>query len=176
MASFADVTANNPPHFIQRRSAIIEEMDKARTDSNISDAQKHKKLAELMNEWQDLKQEEKKIQQATVEKCIAAALLGREVVKSIDSYDKISLKDLIAILGKGMSLTEAITGQSMGILRARSQALVTEIRNDPLWNEVVDESLAEMKNIREEICKCAQTQALIVGVGKMTVSIIKTAV
>lgn len=138
---FARTWSDNPPRFIQRRSALLIRMEDAATDESLSAEQRNRALYELNEAWGNLREEEARAQRAVIEQCLKAATLGREVQTMIHRFDKASLEDIQNFVALAFQQTSLLTGADTADLAARANALFTELRTDPFWSETIDLAL-----------------------------------
>jgi len=160
MALLADAIAKNPPVLGQYRSRTIVKLKKLRQDyqtlltrlkareAGISDGNEtlqqmnqrksdlENQAGELMNEWQQIKQEEQKLLETTVAQCTKAATIGKEVVEVANHYDDLEIGQLSALIPRILTTAAAFTGRDYSMVKVKATNLVSQIQSDPLWSGV----------------------------------------
>ena len=154
MALLADAINKNPPMLGQHRSRTIVKLKKLRQDyqtlltrlktgdgSEIQQMNQRKsdlenQAGELMNEWQQIKQEEQKLLETTVVQCTKAATMGKELVEVANHYDDLEVNQLNTLIPRILTTAAAFTGRDYGAVRVKATNLVAQIQSDPLWSGV----------------------------------------
>lgn len=142
MAFLAQEIGKNPPKFLQQRTALIDELRKIRA-SGTDEAS----AARWRDRWIALEENEVKLQRGVVAQLLKAATIGREVRDKIAAYDQLSVEEIGNGIAGALRLAETITGDDLSELRGRSQNLMSEINNDPVWNSVAQSGLAKIKTM-----------------------------
>ncbi len=153
MALLADAISKNPPILIQHRGRVVVKFQKLRKEyqavitklnegsGNIQQLNQRKsemenQAGELLGQWQQIKQEEQKLLEATVAQCMKAATVGKEVIEAANNYDRMDLNQLNALIPRAFSIASTFTGKDYTTLRARATRIVSDIQSDPLWSGV----------------------------------------
>lgn len=167
MALFADAISKNPPMLYRYRNTIVLKLRKQR--QTYQDLQTQLKanygsidaspqvsrdrlreietqVGELMGEWQQVKLQEQKLLETTVAQCLKAAVLGKELGQLLNRYDKLDLNDINLIIPRILGLAGAITGRDYGFLRVKSASIMSEIKQDPLWQDAARLTLDQVNN------------------------------
>ena len=154
MALLADAINKNPPMLGQYRSRTIVKLKKLRQDyqtlltrlkagdgsetqqMNQRKSDLENQAGELMNEWQQIKQEEQKLLETTVVQCTKAATMGKELVEVANHYDDLEISQLNTLIPRILTTAAAFTGRDYGAVRVKATNLVSQIQSDPLWSGV----------------------------------------
>ncbi len=153
MALLADAINKNPPMLGQHRSRTIVKLKKLRQDYQLlltrlktgdgSEQQMNQRKSdlenqagELMNEWQQIKQEEQKLLETTVVQCTKAATMGKELVEVANRYDDLEVSQLNTLIPRILTTAAAFTGRDYSAVRVKATNLVSQIQSDPLWSGV----------------------------------------
>jgi len=141
MAAFAESISQDPPQFLQYRSALMDEIDSVRKNASLSSEDKTRRLIKLKEEWEAMKQSERELQRSTVEQCLKATVIGREVGRLIDTYEHLSVDDLNVLTARALDAAGELTGKDLQGLTVRSADVFLRIREDPVWSNVADSAL-----------------------------------
>lgn len=158
MALLADALSKNPPVLTQYRTSVISRLQRLRKDyqtvvaslnagSGVSQQLSQRKLemesqaGQLLDEWQQIKQEEQKLLETTVAQCMRAVTVGKEVIEVADRFDQVELAQLNALVPRVLDVASAFTGKDYSVVRSRASRIVAEIRSDPLWRNVAQRFL-----------------------------------
>jgi hypothetical protein len=155
MALLADAIAKNPPRLNQYRAVTIIRLKKLRQEYQTVQAklkngtgnetlqqltQRKSELenqtGEAMSEWLQIKQEEKKLLEATVAQCMKAVIMGKELLEVANHYDDLDLNQLNAAIPRILTAAAAFTGRDYSAIAAKTSQIATDIRSDPLWRDV----------------------------------------
>lgn len=147
MAAFAKSITDHPPTLFQYRTTIIDEIDIARLDSSLSIDEKRKRLVELKEQWEATKVQEMDLQRGVVEKCLKASIIGMQVRRLIDTYDKISLDDLNSIISFVLEEAGDLTGKDFSQLKLKSEEVFAAIEKDPIWSDLAQGVLEKANNL-----------------------------
>jgi len=156
MALFADAIGKNPPILYRYRNVIIVQLRKqrqiyqdlqAQIKSNYGSADAspqasrdklkdiENRVGELMGEWQQVKQQEQKLLEATVSQCLKAALMGKELGELLNRYDQIDLNQINALIPRILNIAGTVTGRDFSFLQLKSASVISDIKQDPLWRD-----------------------------------------
>lgn len=147
MAAFAKSITDHPPTLLQYRTTIIDEIDIVRLDSSLSIDEKRKRLVELKEQWEATKAQEMDLQRGVVEKCLKASIIGMQVRRLIDTYDKISLDDLNSIISSVLEEAGDLTGKDFSQLKLKSEEVFAAIEKDPIWSDLAQGILKKTNNL-----------------------------
>jgi len=150
MGAFAKSIADRPPKLVQQRSAIITELDSVRSDSSLSIHEKRVRLIELKEQWNGIIAQEIELQEVTVKKCLKATLIGMEVRRLIDTYDKLSLDDLNSTIAFVLDQAGDINGKDFSQLKRKSEELFSTLEDDPIWSDVAQTVLNRVNTVVSE--------------------------
>lgn len=145
LVGFADSISKNPPRLLQQRTAILAEMNRTRKDVSLQQDERERQLAMGKEQWETLKAKEEDLQRSVIEKCLTAAMSGKEVLRLIDNYKKFSLEDISKVCGRMIDTAEKMSGKSLIELRSQSTKMLNDIRQDPLYNQVIERVLSEIQ-------------------------------
>jgi hypothetical protein len=151
MALLADVISKNPPVLIQYRAVVVNKFNKLRKEyqtvlAKLNNGDGSNQLlnqrkfeienqaGELLGEWQQIKQEERRLLETTVAQCLKAATVGKEVIEAADNYDRLDISQLNAVIPRVLSLVSTFTGKDYTALQSRTTRLISDIEFDPLWS------------------------------------------
>ncbi|WP_417828429.1 hypothetical protein [Thalassospira sp.] len=100
--------ARTPPQFLTRRSTLIAELNKIRSqDSNNPEAERL--LVEAWwQEWNSLMAAESTMQAETLRAFVTASALGNKLQGQIDNYARLDVRSLITAVEDGIKLTDQI--------------------------------------------------------------------
>ncbi len=143
---FADSIQQNPPQLFQRRTVLMTELQTIKNGSD-DEADKRSKMAEWYDQWLALGADEKEIERATVEQCLKAALIGKEILKQTHNYNKLSLNDVTEALATVLGVAGAVTGRDFSQVQSQVDGIVMEINNDPVWEEVLKLASGEVNKV-----------------------------
>lgn len=141
IAAFALVAQENPPRFIQRRTALIKQLNKARKDPNSSPDQKRQAMADLLARLDELKAQEAGLLREVMEACAVAAASGQTALTLVDSYKKLSPDDIGRMIERGAAIGEAMSGKSLGALQAQSQKALGFLQQNPEYKKLAETAL-----------------------------------
>jgi hypothetical protein len=149
LAYFADAINKNPPQLLNRRSALIAELERMRKAIGDTDPEKvpmetRNRIGEWREKWLMLMAEEKELNRKTTEQCLKAVTIGLGVREQMVAYNQVSLEDISEALSKAFSLAGAITGEDFSALQTRTEWVVEEINNDPVWSSATKQLLNEI--------------------------------
>lgn len=143
LVHFAKSIDQNPPILLQRRAALMAELQTIK-DSSINELEKRRKLAAWRDEWLALGADEQEIERNTVEQCLKAALIGKEIQKQILNYDQLSLNDITEALATVLGVAGTVTGRDFNQVQREVDRIVTDINNDPVWKKASELALVEV--------------------------------
>ncbi len=167
MALFADAVSKNPPVLYRYRNDIIVKLRKQRkayqdlqsqlkssygsVDASPQSSRDklhdiENQVGELMGAWQQVKAQEQKLLETTVAQCLKAALLGKDLGHLINDYDKLDLNTINLLIPRILNTAAIVTGRDYTFLRARTTSVLSEIRQDPLWQGAANLALDEVNN------------------------------
>lgn len=108
LVTISDDFTRTPPQFLTRRSSLIAELNKIRSqDSNNPEAERL--LVEAWwQEWASLMAAEKTIQAETLRAFLVASALGNKLQGQIDNYARLDVGSLIAAVEDGITLSDQI--------------------------------------------------------------------
>lgn len=141
IAAFALVAQENPPRFIQRRTALIKQLNKARKDMSSSPEQKRQVMADLLARLDELKAQEAGLLREVMEACAIAATSGQTALVLVESYNKLSPDDIGRMIERGASMGEALSGKSLGALQAQSQKALGFLQQNPEYKKLAETAL-----------------------------------
>jgi hypothetical protein len=141
---FANAWSEQPPRFLQRRTALLVRMEDVADAEDIAVEQKKRLLFDLNEAWDNLLNEEELAQRAVVEQCLKAAAIGYEVQGLIDRFDKVSLKDTQDFVAFALSQAGQLTGEDFSSLSQKSASFLERLREDPVWRESIEFALEQM--------------------------------
>lgn len=141
---FANAWSEQPPRFLQRRTALLVRMEDVADAEDIAIEQKKRLLSDLNEEWEDLLNEEEIAQRAVVEQCLKAAAIGYEVQGLIDRFDKVTLEDIQDFVAFALTQAGQLTGEDFSSLSQQSVSFLERLREDPVWRESVEIALEQM--------------------------------
>jgi hypothetical protein len=144
MSALAVAIDKNPPHLLQYETALLADMERVRGDKTLSADTKRKQLLQLKEQWAQMQGKADELRRTTVEQCLKAAVLGKEVRQLIDRYGELSLEDLNSAVALILEDAGAVSGNDYSALQAKSAALFAEIKQDPIWTSVADSVLGEV--------------------------------
>ncbi len=147
MAFFADSIARNPPQLLQQRSAMLQGLNDIKAGSAPTD-EKARQIARWRDDWLALEAAEGELMRQTVEQCVKAAIIGREIRQQIEIYDDVTLDDIVEAMNRGFQIAQSVTGDDYAQLRGRADEIVQTIRADPVWSSVADTVLREINAAR----------------------------
>jgi hypothetical protein len=175
MTLFADAISRNPPVLHRYRNAVILDLRKQRQayqkiqaklkenpDANNAPQlteqrnQIETRVGELMDQWQQVKAEEQKLLQSTLEQCLKAAVLGKELGQLVSRYDDLSLDQISLAIPRILDVASAIDGKDFTTLQLRAATLSTQIQQDPLWNQVATASISRINRAVDQRTQTAQ--------------------
>ena len=107
-------------------------------------------MIELKEQWNGIIAQEQELQEATVKKCLKAALIGMEVRRLIDNYDKLSIDDLNSAIAFVLDQAGEISNKDFNQLKLKSEALFSTIENDPIWSDVAQTVLNQVNTVVSE--------------------------
>ncbi len=140
---FAKSIQRNPPIFLQRRAALMAELQTIK-DSGADEIDKRRELSAWRDRWLALGEEERAMEQKTAAQCLKAALIGKEIQNQILNYDKLSMNDITEGLAAVIGVAGAVTGRDLSHVQSQVDGVVAEIDKDPVWKEASALALGEM--------------------------------
>lgn len=146
MAFFADSIEQHPPRLLQYRNALLAQLNLIKA-SNQSTEDKRQQIASWRDDWIAMEAAEAELMRATVERCVKAAIVGREIRQQIADYNNISLADIVEAINRGFLIAESITGDDYSELHARADEIIQTIKSDPIWSSVADTVLRELNGL-----------------------------
>lgn len=87
------------------------------------------------------------LQRGVVEKCLKASIIGMQVRRLIDTYDKISLDDLNSIISSVLEEAGDLTGKDFSQLKLKSEEVFAIIEKDPIWSDLAQGILKKTNNL-----------------------------
>jgi hypothetical protein len=153
MAAFAKVTLENPPQLIQYQTDISARLTqlkrqyqqlKASGTPDTSLQPIREQVAELLAEWEDVKQQEQTLLVATVTPCLRAAILGKNLRQLIDRYGDLDLDTLNSIIARILDRAAVVTGQNLNSLKLTATTVFEEIRAEESLRSLADEALKQV--------------------------------
>jgi hypothetical protein len=146
MALLADALQKNPPVLVQYRTKVIVNLRRIRQEYQrlgvVTDRPTPRQLeletqaGEALNEWQQIKQQEKQLLESTVTQCTKAVTVGKEVIELANRYDQLSVNDLSSAVPRIFGTLSSLTGQNYGRTQTRINRLLNDLRTDPLWQPI----------------------------------------
>lgn len=152
MALLAKAIRENPPVLVQYRTSTIVKLRtikreyqsvQARIKAGESQAtllqrktELENKTEEMLEEWQNIKQEEQRLLEATVTQCMKAATIGKDVIETANHYDDLDLSQISALVPRVLTTAALVTGRGDVSLRASVDRIVLAVQTDPLWSDV----------------------------------------
>ena len=143
LAYFASSIDKNPPKFLDRRSALIVVLKNIRY-GEADKEEKRRQIGEWRDKWLGLTAEEKELKRKTTEQCLIAVTIGLEIRKQMLAYNKVSLDDLSEAFTRILFVAGALTGKDFSSLQEKSERIVSEIENDPVWQRAASIALEEI--------------------------------
>ncbi len=140
---FAQSIQRNPPILLQKRSALMAELQTIK-DNDAGEIDKRRELSAWRDRWLALDVEERAIERETAEQCLKAALIGKEIQTQILNYDKLSLNDITEGLAAVIGVAGAVSGRDLSHIQSQVDGVVAEIDKDPVWKEASVLALAEV--------------------------------
>lgn len=132
LVNIARNISQNPPQLQQHRTRLLGDVRRLlKTRESATQDEFRTQALAIKDKAQTLNTQEAELQRVTVERCLTAALIGKELIPLIDSYDKLGPEDLGNIIQRAFSVQESITGKSMGDLKGRLDLLVGGLNSDP---------------------------------------------
>ncbi|MBN2123538.1 MAG: hypothetical protein JW821_04545 [Deltaproteobacteria bacterium] len=157
MSALAESIRIHPPQLLQLQTDLVSTINDIREDETIDMEEKRRRLMELKEQWIDLRKREKELQRSTLEKCLKAGLLGKEISDLIRKYNEWTIGDMETFVVRTLNLVGSLSGEDLGPLTIKTQKLFVEIREDPVWEDVADKVLDEINQLRVE--KISQRRA-----------------
>jgi hypothetical protein len=173
LAYFADAINQNPPQLLNRRSALIADLEKIRktignTAAEDVPMETRNKIAEWREKWLMLMAAENELNRKTTEQCLKAVTIGLEVRKQMIAYNQVSLQDISEALSMAFSLAGAITGEDLSTLQARTEWVIEEINSDPVWSSATKQLVKEISGKINSRSKDTQPKAAAPGASEVT--------
>ena len=132
LVNLATAISQNPPRLQQHRTKLLGDVRRMlKSRQNLSQEEFRVEALSLKDRAHTLDAQEAELQRATVERCLAAALIGKELIPLIESYGKLDVKDIGNIIHRAFNVQEAVTGRPMSDLRGRLDNLVLGLEADP---------------------------------------------
>lgn len=144
LLAFADSIDKNPPVFIQRRAALIVDIERVRMNKEMTQAQKLDAIAPYLERWETLLRDERRLGDEVIAQCLKAAMLGRQVRKLADEYERLSLDDISSIVVDALDTAGAITGRDATDVKNKVAETIANVKADPIWKDRADEVLANI--------------------------------
>lgn len=141
---FAEAWSDQPPRFLQRRTALLVRMEDVADAEDIAIEQKKRLLFDLNEDWENLLDEEEIAQRAVVEQCLKAAAIGYEVQGLIDRFDEVTLEDVQDFVAFALTQAGQLTGEDFSSLRQQSVSFLERLHEDPVWRESIEIALEQM--------------------------------
>jgi hypothetical protein len=160
MALLADAISKNPPMLTQYRGGAIVRFRKLRQEYqtvlskikngtgtetlqqlNQRKSDLENQAGEMMGQWQELKQEEQRILEATVAQCTKAAIMGKELIEVANRYDNLDIAQLNTLIPRILTTASALTGRDYTSLKLKATGMVSQIQTDPFWSGVTTKLL-----------------------------------
>lgn len=141
MANLADFFTQKPPRFIQKRAALMADIDAIRKDAGISVEQRRQRLAEMKGSWEQLLSDEAVLQHNVVEKCSRAAASGQIVLQMIDVYNKLSVDELSKLGESIATIGEQISGRSLASMKAQNEKVLGYLNSNPEYKVLLQPAL-----------------------------------
>lgn len=167
MALFADAITKNPPVLNRQRNAIVVKLRRQRKTYQDLQAQiksqgdsapqelrdrlrdVENQVGELMGEWQQVRDQEQKLLQVTVAQCLKAAVLGKELGELINRYDDLDLNQINVLIPRILNTAAIVSGQDLTSLQTRTNTILGEIKEDPLWRDAATSLLSTVNDAAE---------------------------
>jgi hypothetical protein len=102
-----------------------------------------------MGEWQQIKDEEKKLLETTVAQCLKAAVLGKELGELINHYDDLDLNQINVLIPRILNTAATVSGQDLLTLQTRTSSILSAIQADPLWRDAATSLLNKVNDAAE---------------------------
>ena len=167
MASFAQLIDQYPPVLLQYRTDIAakltdlkdqfqnevssEEFQEISTSEDFQQIITNEEFqqisvsaSELMDQWQQVKIQEQTLKDKTVKQCLQAALMGKELIPLIDSYDQLDLDTINTIIAGIFDTVGSITGKDYSALKQQSSTLIAQIQEDVILKDAANKIFAEV--------------------------------
>lgn len=160
MVLLADAIDRNPPVLSQHRAGAVVRFRKLRQEYQIvlgklkngtgtetlqllsqRKSELENQAGEMMGEWQQIKQEERRLLETTVAQCMKAAVIGKDVIEAADHYDDLDLNQLNALIPRILTTASTLTGRDYSKLQLKATGMVAQIRSDPFWSSVTSKLL-----------------------------------
>ncbi len=166
MVLFADAITKNSPVLNRQRNAIVVKLRRQRKIYQDLQAQLKEQgdgapqslrdrlrdvenqVGEIMGEWQQMKEQEQKLLEVTVAQCLKAAVLGKELGELINQYDDLDLNQINVLIPRILN-TAAVSGQDLTALQTKTNSILIEIKEDPLWREATTSLLDRVNTATE---------------------------
>lgn len=145
MLAMARVFESNPPMLIQRRAALIAEIERVRT-SGLDTEAKLETLSGYLDRWESLVRSEQELGRAIIAQCLRAATIGKQLRRLADEYERLDLDTIASIAATTLDSAGTITGRDTAALQSRMASTLAAIEADPVWGELIDGALARMQN------------------------------
>lgn len=140
LTRIADNTTRSPPMLLRQRGYFAGEINLIRTaasNGTMPNSDVDRRLIEVHRGLRKMQDEEAALKRGIVEQCLKAAVIGMEVTRLIENYDKIDLNGIVAVIGNATSAAGELTGKDFSSLSLRAEVIRERIRNDPDFNRVV---------------------------------------
>lgn len=146
MANLATSFSQKPTRFIQKRAALIANMDATRKDVGLSAEQRRQRLAEMKGSWDQLLSDEAALRQDVVEKCSRAAAAGQAVLQMIDAYHNLSIEELNRIGESIVTAGEQISGRSLTSMRTQNEKVLGYLNSNPEYKALLQPALDDISS------------------------------
>ncbi len=141
MANLAASFNQQPPRFIQKRAALVSQMEAVRKEAGLSAEQQRQQLTELKGSWDQLLADETRMQRSVVERCSLAAASGQIVLQMIDSYSKLSVDELGRMGDSILTAGEQVTGRSMASIKTQNERVLGYLNTNPEYKALLKPAL-----------------------------------
>lgn len=129
LATISNDFARTPPQFLTRRSTLIAELNKIRSqDSNTPEAERLQVEA-WWQQWNSLIAAESAMQAETLRAFVTASALGNKLQGQIDNYAKLDMASLITAVEDGIKLSDQIGKLSPADLITQTTGLLETATN-----------------------------------------------
>lgn len=132
LVNIAKRISQNPPRLQQQRTRLLGDVRRLlKARQTMAEDEFRTQALAIKERAQVLNAQEAELQRVTVERCLTAALIGKELIPLIDSYNQLNPQDLGNIIQRAFSVQESITGKSFADLRGRLDLLTGSMNADP---------------------------------------------
>jgi hypothetical protein len=162
LVAFANAIERNPPIFVQRRAALIAEIDRIRADTSLDDRQKLEAIGPYLERWETVQREERELGAAVIAQCAKAAMLGKDVRTLAENYARLDIDAIHSIVVDALDTAGTITGRDVTDARGKVAQTISTIKADPIWSGLVDRAL---NDVSAAASARASTEAMAAAVG-----------